>query len=667
MIGRFTGIVAALLVVVAATSAHGANTPWESRGITKEAFWTTLETLYGEQSEAVCLVHERVTKMDLRAGRIGKSDTHHMQIAVLDAKAAEEYANVEIPYVKSWDKITELYARTITRDGREIKVEKDQIYDVDLFPEYVLYSDFRGKRFAFPGFTDHCVVAYEYTVFSDAPFVWTTHFFQGPIPTEVSRCRIEVPVKMLNPLFRGVGWEQVYSGRNLDIEAETERINTIDGEVMTYNWELENVPAVEPENYRPAPADICPSISFAPGIGFGGGELTWESFGNWFHKAMEERLDPGDEIKSKVRSLTEAAASEGERVEAICDYIREDIRYVAVELDEGSWFPSGVNLTDKVQYGDCKDQSALLVAMLREAGIDAELALVRTRDRGSLNTAIVSPGGFNHCIVHLPGEGADLWLDPTAKHHCLGTLPWQVQGVDALLLRPYESELAKTPQTSYQENSLSRMATVDLSGGSEPSCSGTIMIMGERAARLRYRIADAGPGRARRVLKEFLKEQCPGSREEDVSIDGVENPNSPLVVRFVCKSAGLTAAVEEYTLASPTVFALPGQVKVFDEPERIHPVCFHFPERVLDEVIFKVPEDLSVLEVPEHLTLEKQYGYFEREWSAQDGQAHYKSRLILPGRYVPLEGYSEMTEFAKELHAAMRDAMSLRRAGRPAE
>jgi hypothetical protein len=411
----------ALLVVTSVTArAHEAAKPWEKQGVSEEVFWSVLETLYGEEAEAVCITDEVATKMDLRGGRLGKLTTMHVQIAVLDARAAQEYASVEIPYVKSWDKITELSARTMASDGTELEVRNDQIYDVDFFPEYVLYSDLKAKRFTFPAFTDHCVVDYRCSIYSEAPFVWMTFFFQQLIPTQVSRCRIEVPIKLLNPLFRGTGWGQVYSTRNFEGKPKLERLTTIDGEVATYTWELEDVPAAKLEKYAPAREDICPSVSFAPGTSFTGEELTWETFGNWFYQAMEDRLEPDDAMKMKVRSLTEGMVSDHERIESIFDYLRNEVRYVAVEFDEGMWFPSGARLTNKAKYGDCKDQSALLTAMLREAGINAEMTLVRTRDRGRLNRAIISPIGFNHCIVHATGQSLELWLDPTAKHHGLG-------------------------------------------------------------------------------------------------------------------------------------------------------------------------------------------------------------------------------------------------------
>ena len=63
------------------------------------------------------------------------------------------------------------------------------------------------------------------------------------------------------------------------------------------------------------------------------------------------------------------------------------------------------------RFGDCKDKASLLIALLREVGVDAELVLVRTRRGGRLDPEPASLAVFDHAIVYVPK------LDRLSRRH----------------------------------------------------------------------------------------------------------------------------------------------------------------------------------------------------------------------------------------------------------
>src|SRR5207245_1560149 len=82
------------------------------------------------------------------------------------------------------------------------------------------------------------------------------------------------------------------------------------------------------------------------------------------------------------------------------------------------------------RFGDCKDKASLMVALLRAAGIPAELALVRTTRMGAVEPSLPSIAIFNHAVVYLPAQ--DMWLDGTAEYAGQHELPLDDQGAMAL-------------------------------------------------------------------------------------------------------------------------------------------------------------------------------------------------------------------------------------------
>src|SRR5205814_10237381 len=95
--------------------------------------------------------------------------------------------------------------------------------------------------------------------------------------------------------------------------------------------------------------------------------------------------------------------------------------------------------TLKLQYGDCKDQAALLVFMLRASGLDAYMALLRAGPDSDVNPNLPGFGQFDHAIVYLPGA-APLWLDSTARFPKAGQTPLADQGRLALIVKPDTTE-----------------------------------------------------------------------------------------------------------------------------------------------------------------------------------------------------------------------------------
>ena len=64
--------------------------------------------------------------------------------------------------------------------------------------------------------------------------------------------------------------------------------------------------------------------------------------------------------------------------------------------------------------------------MLWEAGIDAQVAIVRTSDKGYVHTFPAMLSYFNHAIAYVPEF--DLYLDGTAEFSGIEELPAMDQG-----------------------------------------------------------------------------------------------------------------------------------------------------------------------------------------------------------------------------------------------
>ncbi|MCW8200148.1 DUF3857 domain-containing protein [Verminephrobacter aporrectodeae subsp. tuberculatae] len=175
----------------------------------------------------------------------------------------------------------------------------------------------------------------------------------------------------------------------------------------------------------------------------------WEQFGQTFAQAFAGRLVDNSRITALAAQITGDEKEAAAKARKLHTWVRQNIRYVAVYLGVGGWVPHDLDWILENRYGDCKDQSLLLIALLRAAGIAAHPVLLRSQADHDLPDL---PGPwFDHCIVYIPE--LDLFTDTTATQIALGALPYADSDKPALLARlQAPSELLRTPSFKAQDN-----------------------------------------------------------------------------------------------------------------------------------------------------------------------------------------------------------------------
>src|SRR5256886_7370621 len=133
------------------------------------------------------------------------------------------------------------------------------------------------------------------------------------------------------------------------------------------------------------------------------------------------------------------------------------IRYMGLtpEKDRPGYEPHDVKLTFENKYGVCRDKAALLVSMLRAAGLKAFPVLVNV---GSKKDADVPDAGFNHAIVGVELKKNDIILmDPTAEN-TKDLLPSYECDQSYLVCRP-EGDVIRTSSIVPAEQNMMRVKT----------------------------------------------------------------------------------------------------------------------------------------------------------------------------------------------------------------
>lgn len=171
------------------------------------------------------------------------------------------------------------------------------------------------------------------------------------------------------------------------------------------------------------PAVLAP-LDRAPRI-FASTFPDWAAFSRTYAGLFAPKTEVTPRIQALADEVAAGAADKREEAQRLYEWVSRRVRWVAIYVGDGAFVPHAAAQVLANRYGDCKDQVALLVALLRARGIAAEPVLVNLTPTYTLSGP-PTLSAFNHVITYLPDW--DLYADTTAGGAPFGTLQAQEYG-----------------------------------------------------------------------------------------------------------------------------------------------------------------------------------------------------------------------------------------------
>ena len=339
----------------------------------------------------------------------------------------DEIAQRYIWFDRNIDKVEVLDAETITADGQHISVRPDQIRDVQepRSADAPTFTDAVIRVVIFPAVGVGSRVRLRFHKLRTRPSMphEFSHLAEPPsLPIEHQRLIFDLPAN--RPLHADARGYQA-----LAPQSEGQRTR------YEYDYSRAGFPRLE-----------SGAISFASY----GDRLLVTTVPDYASFAATYRDGARDPTRDDPRVIALADALAGpfsdprDKARAIYDWVRMNIRYVALLFGETAASPHRVVDILANRYGDCKDHVALFGALLSAAGIRNEPALLNL---GAVYTLPSVPGyggnAINHVIVWMPDLA--LYADSTAGGTEFGYLPFGVMDRPALLVD--DGLLVRTPSS----------------------------------------------------------------------------------------------------------------------------------------------------------------------------------------------------------------------------
>ena len=325
-----------------------------------------------------------------------------------------------------------LRARVITPDGAVHLLDPKTIAEVpvDQASSDEL-TDRRALRAPLPAVKVGAVIEEEIVVRDTQPLfsqgLAHQHFLTNFYPTRKWRLSIEAPKEL--PLR--------FEARALDLKPVRSDAN---GRVRLVFETQPPATLTLPEPMQPPECASWPCVAFSTG-------KSWTEVAAGYTSLVEPQIDKTP-VQAMVREVLGGETDRRKTATKLLAKLQDSVRYVAVEFGQSAIVPRKPQDTLARRYGDCKDQAALLSAMLRAAGHPAHLALICAGSESDLVPSLPGLGWFNHVVVYVPGD-PPLWIDPVNREVAPGELPQSDQGRWALVAAPGTKDLVKTPRSDY--------------------------------------------------------------------------------------------------------------------------------------------------------------------------------------------------------------------------
>lgn len=124
-----------------------------------------------------------------------------------------------------------------------------------------------------------------------------------------------------------------------------------------------------------------------------------------------------------------------DRLDALTSSFSQRIRYFGDwRPRNGGYVPRTLEDIASSQYGDCKDMAAAVAAILRKAGVRADVAWIRRGPIPPNPLPLATPDAYNHAIVRVVQGGSTYWVDPTSNVSFARGIPGDLAGRDALVV-----------------------------------------------------------------------------------------------------------------------------------------------------------------------------------------------------------------------------------------
>lgn len=545
-------------------------------------------------------------------------------------------AEVEIGYDSTYEKVELEYARTITKAGKVIYAGRENIRDVSRYLDFPLYSNSRAFIVSMLAVDIGSYLEYKVKIYSSKLIdkdnfnfiyrIWETQpIFKAKFKLIVPESK-KVNIKFFN--------QKLAKGINLKPDINTKLAK------RTYNWGFNELKPIVNEYNMPPRANINPAIlvsSFS----------SWQNIYKWWFSLYKDKLTLNPEIKNFLHNLIKDKKNKFTQAKAIYEFVAKEVRYVAVEYGDSGYEPHSASDVFVNKYGDCKDQAILLVALLKEAGIDAYPVLIPTRRMYPIAKDFPSIT-FNHVIAAVNIDDNYIFMDPTSNTTPFGEIPLADQNRLVLLFLENNYKIVTIPVN--KENGIVYSMSINIEQNQKAEIKREISPFGYFASGYRGYLKYSHPARIKEDIFQKMTDIAPFSQLLDYKIENRNDLDKRPILTYRFAADDFLNPAGSYRILGPL-----DQIELSDslvsKVEREFPIDFKgiFSKTAYIEVI--LPPNLEVKYLPKYQSVDNQWFNLEIDYENIGKTIKFYQKFRVKRRFVEKNDYQLFRrDFKKALY-----------------
>ena len=567
--------------------------------------------------------------------------TVHKIVKINSEDVIQKFSSMEIDYVPEREEVKILTASVILPTGEEIVATDIKDYSVSSESER-LYYDYMGKVVNFPALKSGAIIDFEYSVDQTsenifADYFWEQFFFGNYEPTLISEYILIVPENKhfyfsIPPSVS----EEVSPGKDS----------------ITYILKKDNIESILNEPSMPPLSEMLDSAKVTT-------FSSWDELGRWYWNLSKDQFVSDEDIKRKVYELTHDKDNVEEKVESIYNFITDEVRYVGLEFGIGGYKPRKATRVFTTHYGDCKDKGILLMTMLNEIGVKADIVLVRTRSKGITNYNLPMLGLFNHFItlVHLPDK--DIFLDATPEFYRYTELPFEDQDIDVFVIGEWGSKFMKTPLKSADENFIDISMEIWLSKDGSATSKRNVEYGDKDSPSQRKRYLN--PAERKRLLEEYWNTLYPQSTISDLIFHGIEKKTGSVAISY-------NLFIPKFGTIQNSIWRLPTRIPTDDLVQRytsrsmrIYPLIVDEPFSVRSTIIYHLPDSAQIEgDIPLDIEMKSKFSSITAHYTVEGNTLTAKVNFTINTISIKPEEYGALRSFLNEVDVRENEQFTIK-------
>ncbi len=600
---------------------------------------TILDEIGGEDDypEANALVVFDSTDIHLNWDGTNRIRTHRCG-KVFNALGRKEFGEVTLSYITLYDTVKIIAARVISPDKKIVKVPEDNITDMPM-PAWegskFYIPNLRLVKITFPGLEDGSAIELVYeSICHNSPFDstfdwWELFEFTEPIKEKVLR------------LFLPEGMDLKYKVENGKIT----HYQVVSDDKTLHIWKKEDIPKIVMEPSMPPLPTVGTKLLFTC-------TESWKDYSRWYYEVSEPRLKPDSALTAKVMELIKKAPSKDDTIRALYEFVNKEIRYVETELigKRGGFEPAEVSFTFKNKYGVCRDKAALLVSMLRTAGIGDSYIVLTNPLLPNMDPELACASQFNHAIVAIETDVGYFYLDPTAEGSVEYLTPFE-DDKPVLVSTKQGDDLSKTPARPPEVNLINMQVSEVLKKDRTLNQLMTIKASGFIDNQFRQMCQMLPKEQIKLIFLKGMKESYPKATIDSFNTTDPKDFTTPMefTVYVTVPDYALKIGREWYLTSGKRSSLSVGAQGMWNLEERNYPLYLWIKMATKARARLLFPKHLKVKSLPEPYQYEDSNVFMKTSYSKKRNTINSEFEMIFKDPLISPDNYQKIKKAMKEL------------------